>query len=80
MLDSICVNSIGLVLDIIGAILLFFFGLPPKIDPEGKIRLIASQRDEDEIRRGKIYKIMSPTGIILIIIGFILQLVSNYIN
>jgi len=39
------INSIGLIFDLIGVILLYFFGLPNKIDPEGNIPLLAEQVD-----------------------------------
>jgi len=77
MISSELLNSLGLVLDIIGAVILFFFGLTPKIDTEGTVYLIAEQKDEDEIKRGKFYKIMSSIGIGLIAVGFIFQLISN---
>ena len=79
MFSSVSLNSLGLVLDIIGAVILFFFGLAPKIDTEGTVYLVTEQKDEDEIKRGRIYKTMSSIGIILIIFGFIFQLISNYV-
>ena len=34
-LDPAAINSIGLRLDIVGVILLFFFGLPNYVNPDG---------------------------------------------
>ncbi len=73
------VNSIGLILDIVGGLLLFKFGLPPKIDPQGHIHLTLVQVDEDEIKTAKRYGQFSQIAVILIIIGFLLQLASNYL-
>ena len=43
----------------IGTILIFFFGLPPKVDPDGHIHLICEQEDEKEKIKGKKYKAIS---------------------
>ena len=74
------VNSLGLILDIIGALLLLRFGLPPRIDPEGHIHLIAEQVDEAEIALGRQYYFWSNIAVILLILGFLGQLVSNCLN
>jgi len=77
---STIVNSIGLVIDIVGALILFRFGLAPKIDVEGHVHLILEQVDEGEIALAKRYKSSSSIGIILIGIGFLFQLISNFLN
>jgi len=74
------VNSFGLILDIIGALLLLRFGLPPRIDPEGHIHIIAEQVDEAEITLGRRYHFWSNVAVILLILGFLGQLVSNCLN
>lgn len=38
---STLADSIGLVLDIAGALLLLKFGLAPRLDPKGHVHLIA---------------------------------------
>jgi len=58
-----------------GSILIFFFGLPPKIDPEGQCYIITGQIDEKEVKKGKIYKIISRIGITFISVSFLLQLI-----
>jgi hypothetical protein len=45
------VNYIGLVLDIIGAILLYKYGLPESIDRYGHIHLIVEESDEVNARQ-----------------------------
>ncbi len=59
-----------------GAILIFFFGLPPKIDPDGHIHLSLEQESEEDKRKGKKYKIISYAGILLLAISFLLQLMK----
>jgi hypothetical protein len=73
------INSLGLILDIAGALFLFCFGLPPRIDPEGHQHLILEQVDGAEIALGKRYRFLSKVAIVLLILGFIGQLVSNYL-
>lgn len=74
------INSIGLVLDILGGLILLKFGIPPKIDRQGHIHLILSQKDENEKKLAKRYDFLSNIGLVLLIIGFLFQLVSNYMT
>jgi len=78
-LISTQINSIGLVLDILGALLLIKYGIPPKVDREGHIHLITEQVDGAEIQKARSYDRWSTFAILLIILGFALQLLSNYI-
>ncbi len=59
-----------------GALLIFFFGLPPKIDPKGHIHLILEQEDKKEKEQAKKYKGISYIGILLLVFCFLLQLIS----
>jgi hypothetical protein len=63
------VNSAGLVLDIVGGILLFVYGLAPQLDPKGAVLLKVGE-DEEEKRLYKVFKRRSDIGIWLVIIGF----------
>lgn len=74
------INSFGLILDIIGAILIFKYGIPEKISRKGEIFFTGNEEDEDEKLVAKKYDYYSRIGLILIIIGFSLQLLSNFIN
>jgi hypothetical protein len=74
-------NSIGLVCDIVGAGLLFFFGVPPMVNPSGRIFMTREMRvvgtDPAAIRRAKRYERLGRLGLILLIVGFALQFLSN---
>ena len=72
-------NSIGLTLDIIGAVLLFKYGLPEDLDRHGHQRLILEQIDEEEARLAQRYDKLSKAALSLLIVGFVLQLVSNFL-
>lgn len=80
MTCSSIVNSAGLILDIVGAMLLLKFGLSSKVDPEGRIYRIVSQRDISEIEKGKLYKRWSNFAVVLLILGFLFQLISNFVK
>ncbi len=61
---------------LIGTLLIFFFGLPSRINPEGHINLILEQVDEEEKKKAKKYKLWSYIGISLLVFSFLLQLIS----
>ena len=72
------INSIGLIIDIGGAVLLYFYGIHPVF-----------QKDPDEMTLGDLttpnplsvrYKFWSKVGFICLIAGFVLQLSSNFIK
>ena len=78
MTSSSIVNSAGLVFDIVGAILLIKFGIPNKIDPKGRMVIEWDAVDQDEIKKANAYKRWSNISILLIIFGFLLQLISIF--
>ncbi|MBP7806762.1 hypothetical protein KA057_03705 [Candidatus Gracilibacteria bacterium] len=76
---STIINSIGLIADIIGAILLFKFGLPEDISRSGAFFIVTNQVDEEERNKAEKYDFWGKIGLILLIVGFIFQLISNFI-
>lgn len=83
-MDHSLLNTIGLALDIIGVLLVFRFGLAPDVPrsaPHGM--LIVNEPDEVEKRAAKAkwarYRSLSCLGLLLLILGFALQIVSNYV-
>jgi hypothetical protein len=79
MFSSSFVNSLGLVADIIGALMLTKFGLSPDIDPQGRQSLLLEDEDQEQIAKGKVYKRWSRIAIWLIVLGFVIQLISDLI-
>ncbi len=64
----------------VGAYLIFRFGLPEKIDREGSIQVIVG-KNEEEIHKVKKYDLLAKkVGVPFLMIGFFLQFVSNYLN
>jgi len=78
MTESNLINSAGLVLDIVGAMMLAKFGLPPDFNPLGESALIIEKINQDEVNKGNLYRRLGRIGIALIVAGFALQLVSNF--
>ncbi len=71
---GIIINSIGLIFDIIGAGIIFFkFPSIFEIDGKGVIQA----RESDIYDKNKK---VSKYGLLLLIIGFILQLISNFVE
>ena len=73
------VNSIGLSLDILGVVLLFFFGLPARVRETGgtTIRWGGGKSDEEAWKEYRRYRCFGRTGLALLVCGFTLQLLSN---
>ena len=74
------VNSVGLVLDIAGVVLIWLYGLPKSISREGHNYIIMESHDEAEKVKAAKYDCLSKIGLSLIILGFAVQLASNFIS
>jgi len=72
--------SIGLVVDMIGVILIFLFGISPSLNLKGAVSLIAEQVDEEGKKKAKIYKGLSILGLIFVFSGFLFQFIGNLIK
>ena len=66
------IGSIGLILDIIGAYLIFKYGLPEEVSRTGSIGLTLEQEDEEEKALGIKYDKFSKIGFYLLIILWLL--------
>lgn len=73
------INSFGLLLDIVGAILIFQFGLPEPISRRGAQYLITEQSDEGERKKASRFDLLSKVGLGLLVTGFVFQLVSDFV-
>jgi len=74
------INTFGLFLDIVGVLMLVKYGLPPDFDPSGVTNLITHEIDELEVEKGKVYKRRSRYAIGLMVLGFALQGISNWVG
>lgn len=79
MTTHVMINSLGLLADITGAVLVWRFGLPETVSRSGSQFLILEQRDEQEAAKAKRYDSLAKLGIGCLVGGFALQLVSNFL-
>lgn len=67
-------SFIGLTLDIIGALLIFYFGIQPALDkPAHTFSLETFIKDDKNFKR---YKIFAKAGIAILIAGFCFQIIG----
>lgn len=80
---STLINSIGLISDMVGVVILFYFG-PPTLDitRDGYKILPFNPNDDAETEKNKAlakkHDLFSKIGLGLLFLGFLLQLVSNW--
>ena len=82
-MSSSLINSIGLLCDMVGVVILFYFGPPTlNITCDGYKILPFNPNDEAETKNNKSlaekHNRLSKLGLGLLFIGFLLQLVSNW--
>ena len=71
-------NSAGLFLDLLGAVIIWRFGLPAEISRSGAQHLDAEDVDKAEVAKAKRYDRLSWWGFLSLFAGFALQLASNF--
>jgi hypothetical protein len=79
-MTSTIVNSAGLVLNIVGTLLVWRYGLPAPLSRDGAINIIAEQTDNSEKAEAAKYDCKARLGIGLLLLGFALQLVSSLVR
>jgi len=81
LISSEFVNSAGLFFDIIGASLIFYFGLSKRFKQteEQGIYKQSWGPSKKDLKSLKKYRILSNTGICFLLFGFVLQIISNWI-
>ena len=77
-------NGTGLVLDILGILFLYKYGLPSKVqEPREGIEIlyagITEQEKKSQERVFSYYRRMSRYGLFLILFGFLLLLIGNFL-
>ena len=77
------ITSVGLILDVLGVIALFYFGPPTlNITKEGSKILPFRSDDPEETRKNRTlaakHDRMSKLGLVLLCLGFCFQLASNW--
>jgi hypothetical protein len=73
------INSLGLILDMIGVCVLFKFGFPQP-DLGDHINIVAEGKDPDAPKRRRLYVGMSLLGLVCLVGGFGLQLGATWLR
>lgn len=71
------VSSVGLIADLVGAVLLFKYGLPGELNTSGTKYAVYNECTPEEKAFIARAKWLSKTGLTLLIVGFALQLVGS---
>jgi hypothetical protein len=70
--------SFGLFLDLLGAVIVFYFGVPEVINRSGGI-IVTFGHDKNAENRAKKYERISRVGICFLITGFLIQIIANWV-
>jgi hypothetical protein len=73
-------SPIGLIMDIIGAFLIFKYGLPEEISRSGSGFLVFEKDNPEEKALAAKFDRLSKIGFRLLILGFTLQLIPSLFN
>lgn len=79
-MSYLAINSIGLLFDIAGVVLLFNFGLPEKVSRSGTSALLLQGTDFAEKAKAEKYDRWGRCGVVLLTTGFGLQIASNWMQ
>ncbi len=71
-------NIIGLVLNLVGVIILFRYGMPYHVPTGGAVHIITEQIDTAEKALESRYEIFGYFGLVAIVAGTALQIVGAY--
>lgn len=76
-MQHLTISSIGLIVDIIGATLVFFFSISPTLfDQENEV-LDLTPLSPARIRRNRTYRMLTKLGYVLLILGFLGQFIGS---
>jgi hypothetical protein len=79
-MSEIAWNTLGLVLNLVGILLLFAFGMPFRVRTNGIRTLIVSgPRNQRAIRLDNLYGVLGYVGVAMIFIGTSCQIYSQFV-
>jgi hypothetical protein len=73
------VNACGLISDIIGVVLLWKFGIPEPVSRQGHSYICWDGTNKSEIDKAQKYDKYAKVALLLIIGGFVLQFISDFL-
>jgi hypothetical protein len=75
-------NSVGLLLTLVGVVLLFRYGMPYQVRTGG-VRLIqfevGNPPDQKQIKLERRYDLLGWVGLICIVVGTVCQIITNWV-
>ena len=72
-------NTVGLILSLVGVVLLFRYGMPYEVRTGGEIRLILQSQDQDQIKLERRYDLLGGIGLFSIVVGTIFQIIATWV-
>jgi hypothetical protein len=77
-MSATTLNAIGLTFNVVGGVLMFFFGVPayPQRTRAGQSYLLLERDDNVEKRRVIVADRIAKLGVALLILGFVIQLIA----
>ncbi|HEY5298382.1 MAG TPA: hypothetical protein VIK59_10695 [Verrucomicrobiae bacterium] len=79
MTCKIILNSVGLLIGVVGSTLIWIFGLPASVDRTGAEYRATGNVDEHEVALAKKFDCKSRIGFLMLILSFLFQLISNFL-
>jgi len=76
MENLLSTNNIGLMLDVAGVIIIFFFGISSDLNKNGAVGWLV-ENSEEMSKKAERHNRVSKLGLLLIIVGFTLQIIGN---
>jgi hypothetical protein len=70
-------NIAGLLMNLIGVILLFRYGMPYRVRSGGNAFYVSSHSDQAEVAAERLYERLGLSGLILIVLGTAAQIGAN---
>lgn len=70
----------GLLVNLVGVLMLFRYGMPYRIDSGGATYIITGQIDTKEVELDRRYRQMGWVGLTLVVIGVVLQIFGALIS
>jgi len=77
-MSTAALNIIGLVLNLVGVIILFRYGMPFHVPTGGAVHIVTEQIDAAEKALESWYEIYGYFGLLAIVVGTFMQIVGAY--
>jgi hypothetical protein len=80
IISDVVIRGLGIFLNMFGVALIWVFGLPPRMDVATRAYVAGVEHDSDKMRKQWLLDLGSNVGIVLLLGGFFLQFIANYIE